>query len=349
MQLTRKVDFSKYEKVLQVIDSHTEGEFCRIVTGGFDEPQGNTMIEKKNWMRGHADHLRTALMLEPRGHREMFGAFIVEPINKEADFGVIFMDTGGYLNMCGHCTIGSVTCILEGGLKEMHEGENQVVLEAPAGLIRTKAIVKNGKVESVTLTNVPAFVYKDNLETTIDFEGQTWKIPYTISFGGSFFALVDTRKIIGIPKIEPANANWYARFGMALLPKINAEQRVKHPLLDINTVDLMEFFGDTPNVGKAHMRNCVVFGDHSVDRSPCGTGTCAKLATLYHEGKIKAGDVFNYESIIGSVFKGVFNETTKVGEFDAVIPEITGSAYLTGVADYIIDQEDEQRYGFVVG
>lgn len=349
MNLTRKVDFSKYEQVLQVIDSHTVGEFCRIVTGGFKEPEGNTMIEKKNWMRGHADHLRTALMLEPRGHREMFGAFLVEPVNKEADFGVIFMDTGGYLNMCGHCTIGAVTCILEGGLHPMKEGENEVTLEAPAGLIRTKAMVKNGKVESVTLTNVPAFVYKDNLETVIDFEGKSYRVPYTISFGGSFFALIDTRKIPGIPKIEPVNANWYARFGMALLPKINAEQKVKHPLLDITTVDLVEFFGATPNPGKAHMRNCVVFGDHQVDRSPCGTGTSAKLATLYHEGKIKAGDPFNYESIIGSIFNGVFYETTKVGDFEAVIPQITGSCYLTGVADYIIDQDDAQRYGFVVG
>lgn len=350
MNLTRKVDYSKYEQVLQVIDSHTVGEFCRIVTGGFKEPEGNTMIEKKNWMKKNADHLRTALMLEPRGHREMFGAFLVEPINKEAQFGVIFMDTGGYLNMCGHCTIGTVTCILEGGLLPMKEGLNEVVLEAPAGIIRTKAIVKNGKVESVTLTNVPAFVYKDKLETTIDFEGTTYKVPYTISFGGSFFAIVDTAKVTpAIPKIEAHNAGWYANFGMALLPKVNAEQKVKHPLLDITTIDLMEFYGDTPNPDKADKRNTVVFGDHSVDRSPCGTGTSAKLATLYHEGKIKQGEVFRYESIIGSIFKGVFNSTTKVGEFDAVIPEITGSCYLTGVSDYIIDQEDAQRYGFVVG
>lgn len=350
MKLTRKVDFSKYEQVLEVVDAHTVGEFCRVVTGGFKEPEGKDMIEKKNWMHKNADHLRTALMLEPRGHREMFGAFLCEPVNKDADFGVIFMDTGGYLNMCGHCTIGAVTVILEAGLKPMKEGENEVVLEAPAGLIRTKAIVKNGKVESVTLTNVPAFVLREGLETTIDFEGKTYKVPYTISFGGSFFALVDTRKIDGFLKIEPQNANWYSNIGMALLEKINKEQKVKHPLLDITSIDLMEFYGDTPNPDKATMRNCVVFGDHSVDRSPCGTGTSAKLATLYHEGKLKVGEKFDYESIIGSIFHGVIKETTEVGDIkDAVIPMITGSAYLTGVADYIIDQEDPQRYGFVVG
>ena len=349
MKITRKVDYKKYERVLEVIDAHTEGEFCRIVTGGFDEPQGKDMIEKKNWMVKNADNIRTALMHEPRGHREMFGAFICEPVHKEADYGVIFMDTGGYLNMCGHCTIGSVTVILEGGLKEMHEGENEVVLDAPAGIIRTKAMVKNGKVESVTLTNVPAFVFKENCKMTVDFEGKRYEVPFTISFGGSFFALVDITKVTPtLPSIEAKNAGWYSNFGMACLPKANETEKVKHPELDITSIDLMEFFEDEPDKSKADKRNCVVFGDHSVDRSPCGTGTSAKLATLHHLGEIKVGEKFRYESIIGSLFIGEIKETTKVANFDAVVPMVTGAAYLTGVADYIIDQEDPKRYGFVV-
>ena len=161
------------------MDAHTEGEFCRVVIGGFPEPEGNTMIEKKKWMEKNYDQVRTALMFEPRGHHDMFGAFLCTPVNPEASFGVMFMDTGGYLNMCGHCTIGAVTVAVEAGLVESHEGENDVVLEAPAGLIRTKAIVKNGKVESVTLTNVPAFVYKENQKVTIDGK----EINFTISFG----------------------------------------------------------------------------------------------------------------------------------------------------------------------
>ena len=168
MELKANVNFDRFEAALQVVDAHTEGEFCRMVIGGFPEPEGNTMIEKKKWMEKNYDNVRTALMFEPRGHHDMFGAFLCEPINKEADFGVMFMDTGGYLNMCGHCTIGAVTVAIEAGLVESHEGENEVVLDAPAGLIRTKAIVKDGKVESVTLTNVPAFVYKENQTVTID-------------------------------------------------------------------------------------------------------------------------------------------------------------------------------------
>ena len=198
MELKANVNFGRFESALQVVDSHTVGEFCRIVIGGFPEPQGNTMIEKKKWMEENYDQVRTALMFEPRGHHDMFGAFLCEPVNKEADFGVMFMDTGGYLNMCGHCTIGAVTVAIEAGLVESKEGENEVVLDAPAGLIRTTAIVKEGKVESVTLTNVPAFVYKENQKVTIDGK----EIEFTISFGGSFFALVDTTKL-DIGEINP--------------------------------------------------------------------------------------------------------------------------------------------------
>ena len=343
MELKANVNTSRFEYQLQAVDAHTVGEFCRVIIGGFPEPEGNTMIEKKKYMEAHYDHLRTSLMFEPRGHHDMFGAFLITPINPEADFGVLFMDTGGYLNMCGHCTIGAVTVALEAGLKECHEGENEVVLEAPAGLIRTKAIVKDGKVENVTLTNVPAFVYKDNLTVTVD--GQV--IPLTISFGGSFFALVDTTKL-DIGAIEPKNVEAYEKLGMKILDVVNKEIPVKHPLLDIDTVDLVEFYGPTPNPDKANMRNVVIFGDAMADRSPCGTGTSAKLATLHKWGEIKVGEEFIYESFIGTRFKGVIKETTTVADFDAVIPQITGSAYLTGTATYLIDPTDPLKYGFEV-
>ena len=274
----------------------------------------------------------------------MFGAFLCEPINKEADFGVMFMDTGGYLNMCGHCTIGAVTVAIEAGLVESHEGENEVVLDAPAGLIRTKAIVKDGKVESVTLTNVPAFVYKENQTVTIDGK----EIKFTISFGGSFFALVDTTQL-DIGEINAKSVPAYTALGMKMLDAINKEIPVKHPELDIDTVDLVEFYGPTPNKDKADLRNVVIFGDAMADRSPCGTGTSAKLATLHHWGEIKVGEEFRYESFMGSIFKGVIKETTKVADYDAVIPMITGSAYLTGVATYLIDPTDPLKYGFQVG
>ena len=344
MELKANVNTSRFEYQLQAVDAHTVGEFCRVIIGGFPEPEGNTMIEKKKWMETHYDHLRTSLMFEPRGHHDMFGAFLCDPVNPEADFGVLFMDTGGYLNMCGHCTIGAVTVALEAGLKESHEGENEVVLEAPAGLIRTTATVKDGKVEHVTLTNVPAFVYKENISVTIDGK----EIPLTISFGGSFFALVDSTKL-DIGEINAKNVRKYQELGMKIIDAVNRQHPVKHPLLDIDTVDLCEFYGPTPNPDKATMRNVVIFGDAMADRSPCGTGTSAKLATLHHWGEIKVGEEFIYESFIGTLFKGVIKETTKVADFDAVIPQITGSAYLTGTATYLIDPTDPLKYGFEVG
>ena len=344
MKLEAKVNFDRFEEALQVVDAHTAGEFCRMVIGGFPEPEGSTMIEKKKWMEEKYDHVRTALMLEPRGHHDMFGAFLCEPIHEEADLGVIFMDTGGYLNMCGHCTIGAVTVALEAGLVECHEGENHVVLDAPAGIIRTTANVENGKVTGVTLTNVPAFIYKDNL--TVNIDGVD--IPYTISFGGSFFALVDTTKL-DIGEINAQTVPAYTELGMKMRDKINAEVKIQHPTLDITEVDLVEFYGPTPNPDQATMRNVVIFGDAQADRSPCGTGTSAKLATLHGWGELGIGEEFIYESFMGTRFKGVIKEETKIGDYDAVIPMITGSAYLTGVATYLIDSTDPLKYGFLVG
>ena len=344
MAFKANVNFDRFEAALQVVDAHTVGEFCRMVIGGFPEPEGNTMIEKKKWMEENYDHVRTALMFEPRGHHDMFGAFICEPVNKEAQFGVLFMDTGGYLNMCGHCTIGAVTVAIEAGLVESHEGENDVIKEAPAGLIRTKAIVKDGKVESVTLTNVPAFVYLENQKVVVDGK----EITFTISFGGSFFALVDTTQL-DIGEINAKTVPAYTELGMKMMEIINKEIPVKHPLLAITTVDLVEFYGPTPNPDKADLRNVVIFGEAQADRSPCGTGTSAKLATLHKWGEIEVGQKFRYESFMGSLFVGEIKELTKVGDYDAVFPMITGSCYLTGVGTYLIDPTDNLKYGFIVG
>jgi proline racemase len=338
------VNFDRFEEKLQVVDAHTMGEFCRILVGGIPEPQGNTMIEKKKWLEENCDYIRTALMLEPRGHHDMFGAILCEPVHEEADFGVVFMETGEFLNMCGHCTIGTVTVVIEAGMIESHEGENEVVLDTPAGIVRTKAMVKNGKVESVTLTNVPSFVYLENQSVTIDEK----EIHFTISFGGSFFALVDTAQL-EIGQINAKTVPAYTNLGMKMLHAINEQIPVQHPELDITSVDLVEFYGPTPNPDKANMRNVVIFGDAQADRSPCGTGTSAKLATLHKWGEIGVGEPFVYESFMGSLFKGEIKELTTIGGYDAVVPMVTGSCYLTGVATYLIDGEDPLKYGFLIG
>ncbi|KIN81913.1 proline racemase family protein [Clostridium botulinum] len=342
MELKPNVNLSIYEKNFIAVDTHTVGEFTRVVLSGFPEMPGNTMIEKKKYLEEHCDEYRKALMFEPRGHHDMFGSIVTKSINSEADYGVIYMDTGGYLNMCGHGTIGTVTAIIEAGLVEAKEPYTEVILDAPAGLIRTKAEVKGGKVVSVTLTNVPAFLYKENLETVIDGK----KVTYDISFGGSFFALCDVTQI-GLD-IIPENIPALTEFGMKLIENANKENKIQHPELDITSVDLAELYCPTSTPG-CDMRNVVIFGDYMADRSPCGTGTSAKLATLYRRGKIGIGEPFVYESFIKTTFNGVIKEESKVGEFPAVIPQITGSAYLTGISTYIIDNDDPLKYGFQVG
>lgn len=342
MELKPNVNLSIYEKNFVAVDTHTVGEFTRVVLSGFPEMPGNTMIEKKKYLEEHCDEYRKALMFEPRGHHDMFGSIVTNPINSEADYGVIYMDTGGYLNMCGHGTIGTVTAIIESGLVEGKEPYTEVVLDAPAGLIRTKAEVKGGKVVNVTLTNVPAFLYKENLKTVIGGK----EVTYDISFGGSFFALCDVTQI-GLD-IIPENIPALTEFGMKLIENANKENQIQHPEVDITSVDLAELYCPTSTPG-CDMRNVVIFGDYMADRSPCGTGTSAKLATLYRRGKIGIGEPFVYESFIGTTFKGVIKEEAKAGEIPAVIPQITGSAYLTGVSTYIIDNDDPLKYGFQVG
>lgn len=333
----------KFSRTIQAIDSHTAGEATRIVVGGIPNIKGNTMPEKKQYLEDHLDHIRTAIMLEPRGHNDMFGSVMTQPCDPDADFGIIFMDGGGYLNMCGHGSIGAMTVAVETGVVPMEEPVTKVVMEAPAGIIKGDVKVENGKVQSVSIFNVPAFLYKKDQEVELPGVG---KVKFDISFGGSFFAIVHASQL-GL-KIEPKNAAKLTDMAMELRDIINKEIEIQHPTLEhIKTVDLVEIW-DEPTNEKATYKNVVIFGQGQVDRSPCGTGTSAKLATLHARGELKEGEKFVYESILGTLFEGEIVGTTKVGEFDAVLPKITGSAYMTGFNNFLIDEDDPVKYGFIL-
>lgn len=333
---------NNFERAFTAIDTHTSGEFTRIIIDGFPELKGNTMIERMHYAEENYSHYRKALMLEPRGHNDMFGALLTEPIHQDAQIGVIFFDTLEWITMCGHGTIGCATAAVEMGLIPVTEPYTEVVLEAPAGLIRTKVKVENGRAVNVTLTNVPSFLYKDNLNVEVD--GQ--QIKYDLAFGGNFFPLIDAGQFD--MDINEKTAPFFIEKGIRILRKINEKGGFKHPELDIDFCAGCEFYGaaDTPD---ATMKNIVVFGRHQADRSPCGTGTSAKLSALYEQGKIKIGDPFVYESFIGTKFTGVIKGTTKLGDFTAIIPEITGSAFVTGLATYLVDERDPLKYGFLIG
>ena len=333
----------KYSHVITTIDSHTMGESTRIITKGFPRLNGNSMMEKKLDLEQHYDMYRRALMLEPRGHRDMFGAVLTEPTRPEADFGVIFLDNNGCLNMCGHGSIGVATAAVETSLVNISEPYTTVVLDSPAGLIKTTVKVNNNRAEEVSFFNVPSFVYMKDASADVPGYG---KIMFDIAFGGNFFAIVDGTEIT-LSK-EHDRLEEFTSLGEKLLKIINETIKVKHPYLDISTVDLVEFscVPDNPQAGR---KNVVIFGNGQIDRSPCGTGTSAKVADLYMRRKLSLHQPFVHESVIGSLFRCEAVQETTVGPYPAVIPCITGRAWITGFNTWVIDERDPFRDGFMIG
>ncbi len=333
----------KIKKSMHAIDSHTMGEPTRIITSGIPKIPGKTIADKKEYLESNLDYIRTAVMNEPRGHNDMFGSILMEPVSEEADFGIVFMDGGGYLNMCGHGSIGAASAIVETGMVDVVEPITKVVLESPAGLIKADVRVENDIVKDATITNVPSFLYKRDLKINVPTVGE---VTLDIAFGGSFFAIVDITQGCLNVDICVENAHEIKELGIKIRNEVNKSITVSHPYLTyIKTVDLVEFYGPAKNP-KATMQNVVIFGSGQVDRSPCGTGTSAKLATLIAKGKLKLNEEFVYESITGTMFTGKAIEKVKIGEYDGIIPQITGRAYVTGFNHFIINDEDPLKYGF---
>lgn len=323
-----------YSKKIKTIDTHTMGEATRIVLDGFPEIKGTTMMEKKEYVRDHHDHLRQLLMNEPRGHKDMFGSILVEPVTEGADLGVIFMDSGSYLNMCGHGTIGTVTMAVTKGLVE---AKDVVKIDTPSGLIECFVTYEEGVVQSVAFQNVPAFVL--HKQAPLALKDGT-KVNVDVAFGGSFFGIVQAEQL-GV-KIDLADKFNIVAKAMELRDVINTQLDMVHPDLPaITTVDLIEI---TEKVAENHYRNVVVFGDGQIDRSPCGTGTCAKMATL----DLNDNEEIIQESIIGSKFIGKKLGTTKVHEHAAIKPMIKGSAWITGEHMFVLQSNDPYQQGFSI-
>jgi proline racemase len=331
-----------FPRIIFAIDSHTMGEPTRIVVGGIPSVPGRTIFEKKEYIKKHYDDLRRALMLEPRGHRDMFGSILLQACDPRCDLGVVFMDAGSYVNMCGHGTIGAVTVAIETGMVKLTNGKESVLLDTPAGVVEAFPKIEGNKVVEVSFKNVPAYVVKKGLEFNMEGYGT---IKTDIAFGGNFFAIMPVGQF-GLT-IEPKNSNKLIELGVEILKITNEIYKVSHPENPgICTIDLVEFYQDLEN---GVVRNAVIFGDGQIDRSPCGTGTCAKMAVLYEKGKLKIGQEFVHESIIKTVFTGKLSGETKVAEYNAVIPEITGQAFITGFNQFYIDPMDPLKYGFVLG
>ena len=273
----------------------------------------------------------------------MFGAIITAPCHPEADWGLLFMDSGGYLTMCGHGTIGTAIVLVEMGIVEAKEPETVVVFDTPAGLVHAHVVVKNGRAREAWIENVPAFLYRGDVPVEVSGLGQ---ITVDIAFGGNFFALVSADQL-GVT-VEPSNASQLVDLGLRIREAVNKQVEIQHPVeKHINRVELTEITAPASHP-KAHARNVMIFGQGSIDRSPCGTGTCARMATLYAKGELRIGEEFVHESIIGTLFYGRLLREVTVGGFKAVVPRVSSTAYITGIQQFVIDPDDEMKYGFFI-
>lgn len=328
----------KFTNLINTIDTHTAGEPTRIITGGMPFIPGATMLEKKEWVAHHHDGIRTALMLEPRGHADMFGAVVTPPVSADAEAGVMFMDGGGYLDMCGHGSIGVVTALLESGMLPIgRDPERIIILDTPAGTVRARAEILDDRVVSVSIQNVPSFLLASTAVELRDFG----RLPVDIAYGGNFFALVDVNRL-GL-KIQRRNVPRLVAAGLDIREAVNRGLDVSDPRsAKPATVALVEFFDETT----VPPTNMVVFGQGQVDRSPCGTGTSAKMAVLHAHGKLQIGETYTYRSVMGTAFTGRLLSVTRLGDMVAVVPEITGSAFITGMHQFVLNDADPFRFGF---
>ena len=325
---------------LRTIDAHAAGEPLRLIVEGFPSPAGRTMLEKREWVKAKADHLRRALMLEPRGHADMYGAILTEPVSPGSHAGVLFMHNEGYSTMCGHGVIAVTTMALERGLIVPGGDGASVVYDSPAGTIRAKARLRDARVESVAFANVPSFVLLGGLTVKLGPR----PIRADVSFGGAFYAIVDS-EAVGLP-IDAAHLPELRRVGMEIKHAIEAAHTIVHPLeAGLNGIYGTIFTGP-PNHPSADLRNVTIFADAEVDRSPCGTGTAAVMAVVDAMGLLAEDRPFVHESLIGTRFNGRVAGRTVVGEYQAIVPEIEGSAWITGEHTFLIDEEDPLREGF---
>ena len=327
---------------VKTVESHTEGMPTRVVLDGIGEIPGKTAFEKRAYFMEHMDYLRQWLMFEPRGHGAMSGAIIQPSTRPDADVGVVYIEVSGCLPMCGHGTIGLATVLVEKNLVTVVEPTTTIRLDTPAGLVTVDVLVKDGRALNVTITNVPSFLYQR--DQVVDVPG-IGKLQYDMAYGGNFYAIVPIERV-GIA-FERRNGAKFLEAGLAISDAINEQNRPVHPENpEIAICHHIDFI--TPGNNPLHWKNAMAIYPGWFDRSPCGTGTSARLAQMVARGEFKDSDVLINESWIGSHFEGRVKEHTSVAGFDAIIPTITGRAWVMGEATWILDSTDPFPNGFLV-
>jgi trans-L-3-hydroxyproline dehydratase len=325
---------------ITTIDAHAAGEPLRVITGGLAPILGDTILAKRRYAREHLDHIRRALMFEPRGHADMYGCILTESVTPDGDLGVLFMHNEGYSTMCGHGVIALVTVLLETGMLSPSEA---IKLDTPAGRVTARAAFDGRRVRSVAFENVPSFAYK--LDQSVDVPG-LGGVPYDIAFGGAFYAYCKAEDLC--VRIVPEEFRTLIEIGMAVKRSVMESVEIRHPFED----DLGFLYGtiiySEPLGEGADSRNVCIFAEGEVDRSPTGTGVSGRVALEHAKGRLAVGEPFVIESLIGTRFTGRVVREIGFGKYAAIIPEVEGSAYITGRHEFLIDPSDTLKDGFIL-
>lgn len=341
--LSTSTDSRVRPHTFRTIESHTAGNATRTVLSGVPDLTGDTMLAKMHDLEANHDWVRTSLMFEPRGSSVMSGCVVLPPCNPKADIGILYIEASGHLPMCGHDTIGVVTVLIERGHVPSTEPTTNLVLDTPAGLVETTATVEDGRVISVTFTSTPSFLYARDVELDVPGIGS---VEVDIAWGGNFYAIVDAASVgldLGDPRVGKR-----IMLAETIRDVVNATIEVSHPVLDgVAGVTHVQFIGPARREDATNLCS-VVIRPGGADRSPCGTGTSARTATLVARRQLRVNEALVHESITGEVFTSVPVERLTVGPYAAVRSRVTGTAYVTGTAEWTIDPHDPLRDGFLV-
>jgi len=327
---------------IKTIDLHTGGEPLRVLYDGLPEIMGDSILEKRRYFRDHLDSIRTSVMFEPRGHADMYGALITEPITPNADFGTFFMHNEGYSTMCGHAIIALTKLVFDTGMIEKTGDQPELIIDAPPGLIRAKAFRKNGIVEKVSFLNVPSFVLLRDEYVEVEGIG---RVKFDVAYGGAFYAFVDADELgIGM---QAKDYNQLIDWGKKIKRAVMENFPIRHPFEEDLSFLYGSIFIGAPQNAENHSRNVCIFAEGELDRSSTGSGVSARAALHYAKGDLQIGEKISIESILGTTMEVMVSEITNYGPHQAVVPEVSGTAFLSGRNEFWIDPTDSLKNGFI--
>ena len=332
----------RFGEHITTIDSHTQGEPTRLLVGGLGEIPGGSMKAKRDYFELHFDQVRMLLTREPRGHRGIMAAVVTEPVSPKGHFGLFYMDARRYPFLCGHATIGAVATLIETGVLNAANGDVLIMVDTPSGPLDAHTRIRNSRVESVAIEMVPSFVFDVEKEIRIDGFGT---LHIDLVCVGGFFAMASAENI-GID-LTPENSHRLIPLGMKIIDAANQALTVYHPdRPEVNTVDVTQFYDQDPQTG--HGKSVVIYGESNMDRSPCGTGTTARMTLLHYHKELTLGEIHKNSGPLGTVFEGQIVKTLSIGQFPGIIGQIRGHAQITGYHQFVIDANDPFPQGFLI-